>query len=125
MDQIAMSGMNLNYPEAGVTSSTCSCRESRDDLLNAVRRKGLRHGIVIGEGDGTRGHDLFPTSFRFRNLSLPFPWPVRTGLASGVRYLHPCGTALFMNKADDSSERFNVLITPNAKVLRTNATLGT
>src|ERR1700726_3471250 len=29
-----------------------------------------------------------------------------------------------MNKADDSSERFNVLITPNAKVLRTNATLG-
>src|ERR1700730_8350248 len=29
-----------------------------------------------------------------------------------------------MNEPDDSSQRFNVLVTPDAKVLRTNATLG-
>jgi hypothetical protein len=38
-----------------------------------------------------------------------------------MRQLHASNTALLMNKADDSSQRLNVIVTPDAQILRTNA----
>src|SRR5260370_1476184 len=108
MNQVAMSSMNLNHPEAGFAGTTCSARESSNYFLNASRCKGLRHGIVIGESECARGHDILPTPFVFRNFSLTFPRAVGTGLAPSMRQLHAGYTALFMNEIDDSSQGFNV-----------------
>src|SRR6266576_393965 len=124
MNEVAMSSMNLNYPEARFAGTTCRVRESGDYFLNAIRGESLRHGIVIGERKCARGHNIFPTSFVFRNRSLPFPWPICTGLASGMRQLHAGDTALFMDETDDPSQRLNVPVTPDTKVLRTDAALG-
>src|SRR4029077_12796040 len=121
MNQVAMGSMNLNYPEAGFAGATRSVGESSNYLLNAVKCEGLRHGIVIGERNCARGHDILPTPFVFRNRSLAFPRPVGTGLASSMRQLHTGYTALLMNETDDSSQGFNVPVTPDTKVLRADA----
>ena len=41
-----------------------------------------------------------------------------------MRQLHAGDTALLMNETDDPSQRFNVSVTPDTKVLRTDAALG-
>ena len=41
-----------------------------------------------------------------------------------MRQLHPSHAALLMNKPDDSSQRFNVIIHPDAQVLRADPALG-
>src|ERR1700724_1579648 len=118
-----MGSVNLNYPEAGFAGATRSVCESSNYLLNAIRCEGLWHGIVIGERECTRGHDILPTPFVFRNFSLTFPWPIGTGLASGMRQLHAGYAALLMNETDDSSQGFNVPVTPDTQVLRADAAL--
>src|SRR6266404_8803761 len=124
MNEVAMSSVNLNYPEARFAGATCRVGESSNYFLNAIRGEGLRHGIVIGERKCARGHDILPTPFVFRNRSLTFPWPTCTGLAPGMRQLHAGDTALLMNETDDPSQRFNVSVTPDTKVLWTDAALG-
>ena len=124
MNQIAVRRVNLNHPEAGVTGATRGLREGRDDLLNAVARQRLRHGITIGERQRTRGHDVFPAPCLFGNRSVAFPRPVRAGFASGVRQLHAGDAALRMNEPDDPRQRLDVIVLPDAKVLRTDAALG-
>jgi hypothetical protein len=37
-----------------------------------------------------------------------------------VRQLHSSHAALFMNETDNASERFDVFVTPDTKVLRTD-----
>src|ERR1700730_11008600 len=123
MDEVAMRSVNLNYSEARVASATCRAREGRNYFLNAIERQCLRHRIVIGERNRARGHDILPAPFVFGNRSLPFPWPIGTGLASGMRQLHAGDTALLMNEIDDASERFNVPVFPDAQIVRTDTTL--
>jgi hypothetical protein len=41
-----------------------------------------------------------------------------------MRQLHAGDTALLMNETDDPSQRLNVSVTPDTKVLRTDAALG-
>src|ERR1700731_3744548 len=124
MNVVAMSSMNLNHPEARFAGATCRVRESSNYFLNAIRGEGLRHGIAIRESNCARGHDILPAPLVFRNRSLTFPRPIGTGLASRMRQLHSGDTALFMNETDDPSQRFNVSVTPDTKVLWTDAAFG-
>src|ERR1700716_2210042 len=117
MDEVAMRSVNLNCAEARVARATCRAREGRNYFLNAIERECLRHRIVIGERNRARGHDILPAPFVFRNRSLPFPWPIGTGLASGVRQLQAGNTALLMNETDDPSQHFNVSVAPDTKIL--------
>jgi len=124
MNQVAMSRMDLNYPEPRFTSATSSLCESGDDFLNAVDGEHLRHGIVIGKRYWAGGYDILPTTSVFGNRPVTFPGPVCTGLASSMRQLHTGYTALLMNEPDYPGQRFNVIVTPDTKVLRTDAGLG-
>src|SRR6267143_1862158 len=124
MNEVAMSSMNLNHAEARFAGATRRIRKSSNYFLNAIMGESMRHGIVIRESNCARGHDILPAPFVFGNFSLTFPWPICAGLASGVRQLHAGDTALLMNEADDPSQRFNVSVTPDTKVLRTDAALG-
>src|SRR5271167_4017214 len=124
MNQVSMSSVDLNDPEAGFTSTTSSLRESSSDALDVVAGEGVRYGIVIGKSHWARGYDVLPAPGVFGNRSVAFPWPVGTGLAPGMRQLHPSYTALLMNKPDDPGQWFIVIVTPDAKVLRADAGLG-
>ena len=124
MNQISMSGVDFNHPETGFAGATCGLRERSDYLLNAGARKRVRQRITIGERQRTGGHDLLPAPCMFGHCSVTFPRPVRAGFASGVRQLHAGDAALLMNEPDDSSERLNVIVIPDAKILRTDAALG-
>src|SRR2546426_4359909 len=118
-----MSRMNLNHPEASFAGATRRLRERTDDFLNAVSCERVRHGITIGERQRTRGDDLLPAPCVLGNRSMTFPRPVCAGLASSVRQLHAGDTALRINEPDDSGQRLNVIVAPDAKILRADPTL--
>jgi hypothetical protein len=61
MNQITMSRMNLNHPEASIAGTTCSLPESVDDRLNPLCGSGLGQGIMIGKSHGARTHDIAPS----------------------------------------------------------------
>src|SRR5262249_50691433 len=124
MNQVAMSGMNLNYTKAGVASASRRLRKSRNYFLNAIVSEGLRYGVVVSELQRAWSYDLFPTAFAFGNRATTFPRTMRTRLASRVRQLHAGNAALLMNETDDSGQRFKVFVTPDTKILRTDAALG-
>ena len=84
MNQISMSGVNLDDPKTGFAGPPSRFGESIHDLVNAVAGKGLGQGIVIGERHGARSHHFLATPGAFGNHSISFPGPVRTGLATGV-----------------------------------------
>jgi hypothetical protein len=52
------------------------------------------------------------------------PWPVGASLAPGMRQLRSSDAPLLMNKADDSCQRLNVIVLPDAYVLWTDPALG-
>src|SRR5882762_6141236 len=123
MNQVSISRMNLNHLEAGFAGATCRLRERSDDLLNAVACKRVRQGITLGERQRARGHDLLPSPCMFGNRSVTCPRRVRAGFAASVRQLHAGDAALRMNEPDDPGERPDVIVTPDAKILRADASL--
>ena len=50
--------------------------------------------------------------------------PMPACFAAGMGQLHSSHAPLFMNETDDSTQHFDVLVGPNAEVLRTDAPLG-
>src|SRR5467141_4073618 len=119
-----MSSVNLNDTEARFASTARRGGKSRNDVLNTVDRERFRHRKVCAEGQRARCNDVVPTAFAFGNSPVAFPRRVRAGLAAGMRQLHPSHAALLMNKPHDPSQRLNVIIHPDAQVLRTNPALG-
>jgi hypothetical protein len=123
MNQITMSRMNLNHPEASFAGTTCCLPESFDDRPNFLFSSSLGQGIVIGKSDGARTKDMVPSTLGFRNRAMTFPWPVGTGLASSMCQLHACDAALLVNEAHDPGQWLDVIVTPDPEVLRTDAAL--
>src|SRR6266436_1085570 len=123
MNQVSMSGVNLNDSKAGFAGTTRGGGKSRNGVLNTVDRERLRHRIVIGERQCARSNDI-PPSTTFGDRSVACPRPVGAGLATGMRQLHPSHAALLMNKPDDSSQRLNVIVHPDTQVVRTDTALG-
>src|SRR6266850_5927837 len=123
MNQVPMSSVNLDYLEARFTGTARGGGKSRNDVLDAVDRESYWHRILIGKTQRARSNDIAPTPFTFGNPAVPFRRRVSAGLATGMRQLHPSYAALLMNKPDDSSQRLNVIVHPDAQVLRTNPAL--
>src|ERR1700682_6220410 len=124
MNQVSMSTVNLDDTVARFTGTTCGGDKSRNDALNTVDRERPGHRIAIGECQCARRNDILPTPFTFGRRSVVCPRRVSAGLATGMRQLHPSHAALLMNKPHDSSQRFNVIVHPDAQVLRTDPALG-
>src|SRR5882762_3419123 len=124
MKQVSMSSVNLDDTEARFTGTARGAGKSSNDVLNTLNGERSRHRIAISESQCARGNDIVPTTFTFGNRSVACPRRVSAGLATGMRQLHPSHAALLMNKPDDSSQRINVIIHPDAQVLRTDPALG-
>src|SRR5581483_6208193 len=50
-----------------------------------------------------------------------FPWPARACLSTGMRQLHSGDAALVVNELNDPLQWGNVIIAPDAEVVRTDA----
>ena len=124
MNQISVSRMNLNHPKPGFAGPTCSLPESRDDRANFFLGCGHGNGVMIGKSDGARSNDFVPSTLGFGNLALALPWPVGTCFASSMRQLHACNAPLLMNETHDPGQRFDVIVSPDPKVLRTDTAFG-
>src|SRR5882672_7614297 len=123
MNQVPMSSVNLDHSEARFTGTARGGGKSRNDVVDALDRERSWHRIPIGKRQRARRNDIAPTPFTFGNPSMPCRRRVSAGLATGMRQLHPSHTALLMNKPDDSSQWLNVIVHPDAQVLRTNPAL--
>src|SRR5260370_10210731 len=123
VNKVPMSSVNLDYSEAGLTGTARGGGKSRNDVADAVDGERSWHRIPNGKRQRARRHDIAPTPFTFGNPSMPCRRRVSAGLATGMRQLHPSQAALLMNKPDDSSQRLDVIVHPDAQVLRTNPAL--
>src|SRR5262249_15705005 len=123
MNQIPMRPMDLENAKAGIACATSGRGKGRDDYTNAIARERLRHQIIVGEPNRAWRHDVLPTTFALRNRTVTFPRPTRARFATSVRQLHSGDAALLMNEMNDALERLDVIVTPDAEVLRANAGL--
>src|ERR1700752_1176227 len=123
MNQVPMSSVNLDHSEARFTGTARRGGKSSNNVLDAIDRERLRHWILIGKTQRARCNDIVPTPFTLGNHSVPYRRGVSAGLATGVRQLHASCDTLLMYKPDDSSERLNVIVHPDAQILRTNPAL--
>src|ERR1700692_136170 len=121
MDQISMSGMDFNDAETGFAGPARGRGKRLHDLLNAIAGERLRRGIVVGGRYRARRHNFLPPARTLGDRSISFPRSIGTGLASRMRQLHPGNTALPMYEPLDSSQEFNVIVLPDAQVLRADA----
>src|SRR5215472_9733818 len=102
MKQVTMRGVNFDYAKAGIARAPRPVGKSPNDSLNAIDSERLRRRIIIGKRNCAWRHDILPATFAFRNNSVTFPWPSRARFAPGMRQLHTCSAALFMNEADNT-----------------------
>jgi hypothetical protein len=121
VNKITVRAVYLDDPKTGIARATRRRGKRSDGFANAIARKRLRHWIIFGKRNRARRHDVFPAAFTVRNRAVAFPWPARARFATGVRQLHSRDAALLMNKADDALEHCDVVIAPDAEVLRTDA----
>src|SRR5205823_14324565 len=70
------------------------------------------------------GHDCLPASLALGNCAGAVPWPACARLAASMGQLHSGYASLFMNKTNDSAQHLDVLVAPDAEILRTDAPLG-
>ena len=119
-----MRGVYLDDAKAGIACATRRGGKRGDDFPNAIARERLRLWIIFGERNRTRRHDIFPAAFALRNGAVAFPRPARARFAAGVRQLHSGDAALVVNETNDTPQRLDMSIAPDAKVLRTDAALG-
>src|SRR6516165_7179173 len=98
MNQITMSSVDLDHTEACFASATSRGGEGRNDVVNAIDRKGLRFWIVISKSHRAWSHDIRPTPVTFGDGPVAIPRPVGAGFATGMRQLRSRDADLFMNK---------------------------
>src|SRR5262249_2200690 len=121
VNKIAVCAVYFDDTKASIACATRGRGKRRNGLPNAIAHERLRLWIIFRERDRAWSNDVFPTAFALLNCAIAFPWPARAGLATRVRQLHPRDAPLLMNKADDALQRLDVIIPPDAEVLRTNA----
>src|SRR5262245_7179640 len=102
MNQIPMRGVNFDYAKTGIARAPRGVGKSRNDLLNAIDRERLRRRIIIGKRNRAWRHHVLPAAFAFWNNSVTFPWSSCARFAPGMRQLHTCNAALFMDETHDS-----------------------
>ena len=124
MQQISVSGVNLEHPKTRLARAPRRSGECGHNFLNTFEAERLRHGEVMGEGNSARRNNLLPPSVTLGNRSVTGPGCVGAGLATGVRQLHPGYCSLLMDKPDDSRQWLNMIVFPDSQILRTDPSLG-
>src|ERR1700690_2068785 len=124
MNQVAMGSVNFDDAEALFPGATGSGYKCSDDFSDPAGGERLRHWISIGKTQCAWGDDILPAAGAFGDRSLTIPWPIGTRLASGMSQLHSGYAALFMNEANDPRERFNMIVLPDAEILRADTSVG-
>src|SRR5438067_5835871 len=123
MDQVSMGRMDFDNPKSGFTGTPCGLCEGIHDPTDLLTGEGSRHAIAFRKWQCTRSHYVCPASFALRNCAVALPGSPCTRLASCMSQLHAGNAALLMDKPDNTGQELDMLVAPDAKVLRTDTRL--
>ena len=124
MQQIAVSGMDLNEVEASGEGPLCRLREGRDHGVDAGLVKRLRDSVVRSKGDCAWGGGLPATFRRWDSMFSACEGRGHGGFASGVGQLDAGANSLGMDEVDDALQAGDVVVLVDAQVVRRNAAFG-
>ena len=119
-----MGGVNLDDVEAGADRRGRGGAEGLSDGgdTGAVELVGLR--VIGGERDGAGGEDVGPAAASGAIDAFAAPRAPGAGFASGVGELDSGTRALGVEEGGDTGERRDVLVLPEAEILRADAAFG-
>src|ERR1700722_12091898 len=115
--------MNFDHVETCGSRAFGRHRERLLQGLDLVNRQLVGLGIGVAERDGARG-DRTPSAGAFRNGALSRPRPIGASLSTRMGELDAGACTLIFHKARNTLKRLEMLLAPDAKILRRNAALG-
>ena len=119
-----MRGMDFHHFETGFEGPPGGRYKGFGDGVKFIYGQLLGQRVIVGKANGA-GSYRGPAACHGGYLALMWtPGAIRTCLASGMRQLNARPAALAMNERDDSGEFRDVLILPDAEVLRGDAPMG-
>ena len=119
-----MSSVQLQSPEPRAKRPLRGVAECPHDPGNASRIEVLGHGVLGTKRDPARRQDRTKAALLTRGEdAAPFPRLLRGRLAPGMRKLHPRRSSLCLDEAGDPRQRFDVLVLPDAQILRRDPAL--
>ena len=118
-----MCGVDFDHFETGMQSASCGSSEIFYHALNSggIERQRLRVGV--GKRDGA-GRDGFPSALRFGDEASVLPGARCAAFASGVGELNSGDGSLPQQKLGDAREEGDVVVFPDAEILRADAAYG-
>jgi hypothetical protein len=121
VEQVAVGGVDLGDLEAGVERTTCGIGPQTRQGGQLVGQE-LSRRRPVGVPDRRRAHRL-PTALLDRDVSATVPRRPRRGLPPGVGELDAGHGALPADEVDDACVVGGLLVVPDPRVLRRDATL--
>ena len=116
--------MDFHHFETGFEGPPGGRYKGFGDGVKFIYGQLLGQRVIVGKANGA-GSYRGPAACHGGYLALMWtPGAIRTCLASGMRQLNARPAALAMNERDDSGEFRDVLILPDAEVLRGDAPMG-
>ena len=122
VEEVAVRGVDLEQPEAGRVRAPRGRREGLDDVPDLARRELARHVPAVVEGHGARA-DRLPPALAGVEPPAAAPRRVHRRLAAGVRDLDSRHGAVLAHERGDAPERRDLVIRPDARVVRADAAL--
>src|SRR5262249_32780357 len=120
VQQVAVRGVDLDDVKSGLHRSTGGFSECSHDTFDSLFVERFRKRIVVRKPDRARS-DRFPASPRLADFLAAFPRWRRTSLPARVSELNAGRRSLAVKKPGDPREDFDVLIFPEAEILRADA----
>jgi hypothetical protein len=119
-----MGRVDFDDVEPGGKCPACRSGEGFRDSDDARGVEFVRLGVMIVEGDGAGSRDVGPAIFAGGEQAVTLPGALHAGLATGVRELNRRVCALPMQEVHDAGERGDVVVLPDAEVVRGDAPFG-
>src|ERR1035438_10472394 len=119
-----MGGVNLDDIETGLIGADGGGAKGQHDRSDACVIELVRLWVVRGKRDGAGRQDVGPASSFRRDNAFPAPGAEGARLPPGVGELDSGARALGTQESRDAGQGRDVLVLPQAEVLRADAALG-
>ena len=124
VQQVTVGRVHLDELETGGQRPSDGLLERRHDVVQSRLVEGDRRRIPFAERNGTRPDDGPAPALRCLQSGAAEPGNIAARLAAGVGQLNAGDCSLGMNEAGDARQGLDVLVAPNAHVLRRDSSLG-
>ena len=120
VDQVAVRAMDLDHVESRPQGARRSLAEAIGETVNFRLGERVRRRVSGAERHGA-GRRRLPAAFGLGQQTAAIPRPLRTAFSPGVRQLDARRRALAVQESRDASQKLDVLVFPDAQVVRCDA----